>query len=574
MTDAVPGAPGRSPAGGDKGKKLEFAGRREADLNLDKIDVMFDKDTAYEMEEELSDYYSVASTKTDDGNFVTDEEKDKYPEAGDMGGKEKDEEEKKTQMDSIVVLGNKADQDDAEREEHGLYEEESKKERVPGAALTKPARFPSRYDTTSSDDDDDDDHNHDHYTVADGLPREIQAETVLGATEDSPDVVVENTQPEEETKGAEIDEAEEVQADTIPKATGESLYTIPGMYPGRRRGPRPRKQRCQPTPCLILQDEATMSSRTQTRRRRRVRISRAYQRPSREQQVSAAQLSEKGLLSWGNNVTFPSSPSPTEHALTQDSLRMQFAVVLPLNEMQHSPVQNTAEPHSTPDAGDREQGLLYAWFIVLTPSPASINPQDPGLGPVILGVAWVLTSFCIIMIAARFYLRPRTPRLSGLDDWFMLAAGALQLAFRGCVTKAYYLGLGKHDSSWTYDEMVMILKWSWISTTPAILVSIIARTSASILLVRIFGSKAWFKWFMIISTVLQTVTASLLVIVVWVQVGPIEGLFPARHWDTRIQLDLAYLTQGKLGTPRSSCFPPACHAIADTQFQPSLVQLR
>ncbi|RYP62511.1 hypothetical protein DL771_009694 [Monosporascus sp. 5C6A] len=182
-----------------------------------------------------------------------------------------------------------------------------------------------------------------------------------------------------------------------------------------------------------------------------------------------------------------------------------------------------------------------------TPSSTPINPQDPGLGPVILGVTWTLTSLCVIVIAARFYVRPRTSRLPGLDDWFMLAAGVLQLAFQGCVTKAYYLGLGKHDPSLTYDEMVMILKWSWISATPAILVSITARISASILLVRIFGSRAWFKWFMIIFTGLQTAIASLLVIVVWVQVSPIEGLWdpliPARRWDTRIQLDLAYLTQ-------------------------------
>lgn len=96
-------------------------------------------------------------------------------------------------------------------------------------------------------------------------------------------------------------------------------------------------------------------------------------------------------------------------------------------------------------------------------------------------------------------------------------------------------------------QLINILKWNWISTTPGILVSTLARISVTILLIRIFGNKAWLKWFLIIFTALQSVVAILVIIIVWIQVDPVEGLWniflPARRWDMRIQLYSAYLIQ-------------------------------
>jgi hypothetical protein len=102
----------------------------------------------------------------------------------------------------------------------------------------------------------------------------------------------------------------------------------------------------------------------------------------------------------------------------------------------------------------------------------------------------------------------------------------------------------------TFDpQLIHILKWNWISTTPAILVSILARISVTILLIRVFGNKAWLKWFLIIFTAIQSIVATLVIIFVWVQVSPVEGLWnpflPARRWDPRIQQTSTYLGQCK-----------------------------
>lgn len=125
----------------------------------------------------------------------------------------------------------------------------------------------------------------------------------------------------------------------------------------------------------------------------------------------------------------------------------------------------------------------------------------------------------------------------------------MQIVFQACLTEAYRWGLGKRDANLSvFPQLIQVLKWNWISTTPAILVSILARISANILLTRLFGSRAWLWWFLWLFTGLQVVVSSVLVVFVWVQVDPVEGLWnpflPAnRRWDPRIQQYTSYLAQ-------------------------------
>ena len=95
----------------------------------------------------------------------------------------------------------------------------------------------------------------------------------------------------------------------------------------------------------------------------------------------------------------------------------------------------------------------------------------------------------------------------------------------GFVTEALRWGGGKHDEDLTQEQLVNILKCFWMSTTPAILVSIVARISAAILLIRIFGTKTWFKWFLIVFTVLQTIAGVSAIVTTWTQAQPLESLW-------------------------------------------------
>lgn len=87
-----------------------------------------------------------------------------------------------------------------------------------------------------------------------------------------------------------------------------------------------------------------------------------------------------------------------------------------------------------------------------------------------------------------------------------------------------------HDEDLTLNQLVNIIKWFWISTTPALVVSVISRISAAILLIRIFGKKAWFKWYLIVFTALQTIGGIIAIVFIWVQQTPIESV-----WDPTIE---------------------------------------
>ncbi|KAL2043495.1 hypothetical protein N7G274_003802 [Stereocaulon virgatum] len=175
------------------------------------------------------------------------------------------------------------------------------------------------------------------------------------------------------------------------------------------------------------------------------------------------------------------------------------------------------------------------------------NASDPGRGPLIISVSWMLTTVALILIAMRFHVRINILHTLGADDWIMLLAGVLLIISEACITEGYIWGLGKHDLDLSFEQLVNILKWDWITATFSILVSIAARISIAILLIRIFGNRKWFKIFLIVFTTLQSVVGIVLIVVVWEQCRPVQGLWnptiPSRRWNPAIQQDLAYLLQ-------------------------------
>jgi hypothetical protein len=116
-------------------------------------------------------------------------------------------------------------------------------------------------------------------------------------------------------------------------------------------------------------------------------------------------------------------------------------------------------------------------------------------------------------------------------------------------TVSFAYGLGKHDLSLRQPgEMINVLKWNWIASTPGMLVSILARISIAILLIRLFGIHVWLKWYLIIFTGLQTLVGGLIIPFTWVQDDPVSGLWniydpTVKHWDPRIVLYMEYLGQ-------------------------------
>lgn len=182
--------------------------------------------------------------------------------------------------------------------------------------------------------------------------------------------------------------------------------------------------------------------------------------------------------------------------------------------------------------------------------PPPVNPDDPGIGPAILAVSWLLTVLVMAAVGLRLYLRKSQKIMVASDDWIMLAATFFQIVYQIFLTICCVAGLGKAIANMTLDQIIAAEKWAFLTTPFSNVVSILARISITILLIRIFGNRKWFKWFLISFTAFQTVLGLLNIIVIWVQCTPVEAVWDflvvgAKCWDKRIQQYLTLVLQGK-----------------------------
>jgi len=181
--------------------------------------------------------------------------------------------------------------------------------------------------------------------------------------------------------------------------------------------------------------------------------------------------------------------------------------------------------------------------------PPPVNPDDLGRGPLIMGLSLAITVVALVAVGLRLYVRKTVVKHIASDDWLMLLALAFHLVSVGFVSVAYHHGMGKHDASLTPFQMVDVLKWMWLASTPGLLTSITARISIAILLVRLFGVYEWLKWF-----VIATITAcSLITLAIlpctYLQTTPVSGnwniLDPnVTRWDPSIYIGIAFTGQG------------------------------
>lgn len=119
-------------------------------------------------------------------------------------------------------------------------------------------------------------------------------------------------------------------------------------------------------------------------------------------------------------------------------------------------------------------------------------------------------------------------------------------------TVSYHYGMGKHDQDLEQPtQFVNVLKWMWLASGPGMVISIIARISIAILLVRLFGVHTWFKWFTIGLTALQTIVCVMIIPFTYCQVQPVEGLWNVYRtdlmkWDPLIMQYFMYVGQCEL----------------------------
>lgn len=125
--------------------------------------------------------------------------------------------------------------------------------------------------------------------------------------------------------------------------------------------------------------------------------------------------------------------------------------------------------------------------------------------------------------------------------------------------------MGKHDVDlWLPYQLEAIIMYGWLIISPTTIASIVARISIAILLVRLFGVHLWFKIMVITVTIAQVVLSIALIVSVWAQTTPVEGLWQVfrtdiTRWDSRVVLYQIYFTQCKFSQDSVLSFP--CHSV-------------
>ncbi|KAK0707143.1 hypothetical protein B0T26DRAFT_602527, partial [Lasiosphaeria miniovina] len=182
--------------------------------------------------------------------------------------------------------------------------------------------------------------------------------------------------------------------------------------------------------------------------------------------------------------------------------------------------------------------------------PPPAHPNDHGIGPLVMGMTWTFTIIATVAISLRLYLCKKGTKATGLDDWLMLAAVVFQLVFQSLISTSYHFGMGKHDADIEMPgPFVNVLKFCWLGLVFGMAVSITARISIALLLVRLFGGvHKWFKWFTIVLTTTQTIVGTAIIPIHLLQVQPTEGLWDVfrpgvTRWDPRIVIYLEYFLQ-------------------------------
>ncbi|EZF49847.1 hypothetical protein H103_06563 [Trichophyton rubrum CBS 288.86] len=178
----------------------------------------------------------------------------------------------------------------------------------------------------------------------------------------------------------------------------------------------------------------------------------------------------------------------------------------------------------------------------------SAAQDNPGRGPLIMGLTWSFAVLATITVGLRFYIRVELNNRPSLDDWLIAVALIFNFVSQSFVSVGFTYGLGKHDANLQPNQLINILKWMWLANTPGLLVAITARLSIAMLLVRLFGKvHKWLKWFLVVVSGLCTILTAIIIPCTFLQTTPVSGNWnpfqPSKRWNPMIYISLAFLTQ-------------------------------
>ncbi|ETS73549.1 hypothetical protein PFICI_14495 [Pestalotiopsis fici W106-1] len=166
---------------------------------------------------------------------------------------------------------------------------------------------------------------------------------------------------------------------------------------------------------------------------------------------------------------------------------------------------------------------------------------------VLLGLPLALTGISIIMVSLRLYVR-RAGKL-GWEDWIMLLALIFQVIRRTLATLSTMYELRNAPTDQEFDiDFQNDLKYNFLSIPFEATVSILARLSIVILLIRLFSVHIWYRRLLISLLAVASLLTITVVPVTFFQISPAEALWEVdlpyeRRWGPNVSVYWAIITQ-------------------------------
>ena len=100
----------------------------------------------------------------------------------------------------------------------------------------------------------------------------------------------------------------------------------------------------------------------------------------------------------------------------------------------------------------------------------------------------------------------------------------------------------------TVEDEVEALKYNYLALPFQVTVSVLARLSIMILLIRLFSVHKWFKWFLIILFATISLLSTVFIVITFCQITPVQALWNyslavTKRWNPNIWLYWACVTQ-------------------------------
>ncbi|KAL4928050.1 uncharacterized protein BDV17DRAFT_298785 [Aspergillus undulatus] len=163
-------------------------------------------------------------------------------------------------------------------------------------------------------------------------------------------------------------------------------------------------------------------------------------------------------------------------------------------------------------------------------------------GPTLVGVLWMETFLCLVVLLLRFYTRARILHNPGWDDLLLVITWILMVAFAGLCTASAMYGMGVHATELTVEEQShgMLLLLSGQSVVSIAMG--VSKCAVSAFLMRIVVNK-WHKAFLWFWNITIMFLSILLAIVVFAQCTPVESI-----WDSRVPSQGCPISMPKVAT--------------------------